>query len=61
MERDPNLGRVISKSSGIMLWWDMRDSLPLGDFSWVDVPSALSKKDGNVTLEPEAEKAKTDS
>jgi len=38
MERDPNLGRIISKSSGTMLWWDGREPLPGKDFVWVDVP-----------------------
>jgi len=58
MERDPNLGRIISKTTGVMFWWDMRDSLPTGDFSWIDVPPALSKKDAKVASEPD--KAKKD-
>ena len=49
MERDPNLGRIISKPSGILFWWDMRDKLPDGDFSWVDMPAA--KKDVKVIVE----------
>jgi len=48
MGRDPNLGRIISKPSGIMFWWDMRVKLPDGDYSWVDEPQ---NKDAKITLE----------